>query len=339
MKKIVYLLPLICFGLPLGADAYEYNFGRGSVKLTGYGTAGMFEPIDKDIEFMGDWRLRGQLDFKTSARGTLGLVYTHDEISRSRHKFARDAFLFYEEKNIGRFEVGFTSPLSSKLGLGLPDVGGLRINDYAIFYDKISPDGPIISNPAASSQRYAWRASVATAPGGPWQFGLSITPYSKHYRYAADMGAKWRNSGGKIKTSLALGASFIDKPENFIMDMYGALVTADFRTQFSAGLNIQYNSFVIGLTGRAVYDINPIGESGDGIQGGIGASYDLLKYSISASYVVSDTGVWQSDVKDYVTQTGILSFRYKYTSSLDLWLSGGISTDTPFISAGLRYKI
>ena len=43
------------------ANAFEYELGNNSLKVTGYATGGM---IDPDIElpvFIGDWRVRGQL--------------------------------------------------------------------------------------------------------------------------------------------------------------------------------------------------------------------------------------------------------------------------------------
>ena len=41
-----------------------------------------------------------------------------------------------------------------------------------------------------------------------------------------------------------MGASFIDKPTNFAGDIYAPRSNADWRGQISAGLNLQYNSWI-----------------------------------------------------------------------------------------------
>ena len=50
----------------------------------------------------------------------------------------------------------------------------------------------------------------------------------------------------------------------------------------------------------------------------------------------SDTGVWQHNIDDFTDNMAVASFRYKYSEFLDGWISGGITSKTPFISAGLR---
>ena len=74
----------------------------------------------------------------------------------------------------------------------------------------------------------------------------------------------------------------------------------------------------------------------DGFVVGTGVSYDLLKYSVSLTYMFSDTGVWHSDVDDFRDNMLIASFRYKYSENVDGWISGGTTSKTPFVSAGLR---
>jgi hypothetical protein len=85
-----------------------------------------------------------------------------------------------------------------------------------------------------------------------------------------------------------------------------------------------------------IYDNNPIGEISDGFVVGTGVSYDLLRYSVSLTYMLSDTGVWQSDIDDFIDHMAIASFRYKYSENVDGWISGGITSQTPFVSVGLR---
>ena len=102
------------------------------------------------------------------------------------------------------------------------------------------------------------------------------------------------------------------------------------------GMNLQYNSWIWGLTGRVIYDRNPIGPISDGFVIGTGISYDVFKYSVSLTYMMSDTGVWQQDINDYIDNTVVASFRYKYSENVDGWISSGITSKTPFVSAGMR---
>ena len=168
------------------------------------------------------------------------------------------------------------------------------------------------------------------------QYGVSVTGLTHDYDWALDAGLKIRRPSGKVKTAYSLGLSFMDNPNDFDAEVYTPGVTADWRAQMSAGMNLQYNSWILGLTGRVIYDQNPIGHVSDGFVVGSGVSYDLLKYSVSLTYMMSDTGVWQSDVPDFCDHMLIASFRYKYSEFVDGWMSGGITSQTPFISAGLR---
>ena len=151
-----------------------------------------------------------------------------------------------------------------------------------------------------------------------------------------DAGLKIRRPSGKVKTAYAFGASFMDNPRDFDNEVYTPGVTADWRAQMSLGMNLQYNSWIWGLSGRVIYDNNPIGEISDGFVVGTGVSYDLLRYSVSLTYMLSDTGVWQSDIDDFIDHMAIASFRYKYSENVDGWISGGITSQTPFVSVGLR---
>jgi hypothetical protein len=326
---------LLAFAAAMPADAFEYGRGPYAFKLTGYGTIGMIEPDFETPNFIADWRVRAQFNFAIGAGRTLGLAYALDDLALYQNEWARDAFLFVEDANMGRVEVGFTDSIATKLGVGLPDVGGLRINDNSLIYKKIIPGGNIISNTTLSSGRYDLRANLVSVPTNAWQFGASIAGLSPKYNYAVDLGAKYRHPGGKTKSALSFGASFIDSPENMQTDIYSAPVTADARMQVSAGLNLQYNSMVWGLSVRAIYDENAIGAPADGIIAGTGVSYDLLKYTLSASYIFSDTGIWD-DAPDFMYHTGLLSFRYKYSENVDGWISVGMTRDTPFLGAGMR---
>ena len=177
---------------------------------------------------------------------------------------------------------------------------------------------------------------MVSAPINSVQYGFSIAGITDDYDWATDVGIKVKQSSGKLKKAYSVGLSFMDKPRDFDNEVYTPGVTADWRAQMSMGLNLQYNSWIWGLTGRVIYDQNPVGEISDGFAVGTGVSYDLLKYSLSLTYMLSDTGVWQNDVADFIDHTAVASFRYKYSKNLDCWMSGGLTSRTPFFSVGLR---
>ncbi len=322
--------------LPCASYALQYDLGKFSLKLTGYATSGIIEPDFESTLFIGDWRARGQITYAANDTHKFGLVYAADEAAYDKGNFAREAFSFWEIQSVGRIEVGYTDSIARKLGVGLPDVGGLRINDRPLFNEKIIPDGPVIADTTLTSGRNAPRVNLVSVPINSVQYGVSVTGLTHDYDWALDAGLKIRRPSGKVKTAYSLGLSFMDNPNDFDAEVYTPGVTADWRAQMSAGMNLQYNSWILGLTGRVIYDQNPIGPVSDGFVVGSGVSYDLLKYSVSLTYMMSDTGVWQSDVPDFCDHMLIASFRYKYSEFVDGWMSGGITSQTPFISAGLR---
>ncbi|HNY25212.1 MAG TPA: hypothetical protein PKJ33_01530 [Alphaproteobacteria bacterium] len=334
-KIYMYFLLLGLWSLP--ASAYEHNFGRYGFKLTGYGTVGAIEPDFKKAYFMDDWLVRTQINYALKSNITVGFVYSIDELAVYQDKYSRDTFLFIEDANRGRIELGMTDSIATKLGVGLPDVGGLRINDNPIFYKRLEPTGPVISNTTMTSGRYDLRANFVSVPTRPWQFGASVAGLSPKYNYATDVGVKYRDPNGKTKNAFSMGASFIDSPENFQTEVFAPSVTADWRAQISTGFNLQYNSWIWGISLRGIYDRNPIGVPGDGLIAGTGISYDLLNYTVSASYILSDTGIW-NDAPNYISNTGVLSFRYKYSEDVDGWISTGLSAGLPFMSGGIRMK-
>ncbi len=321
---------------PVSAYEYVSDSGDYTLKLTGYGTAGVMNPDFETPVFIGDWRVRGDFSYAVSELNKMGLVYSIDQIAIDQNRAARDAFAYFENSRHGRVEIGLTDSAVKKFGLVLPDVGGLRVNDKPIFYKKIPPAGPVISDATLNSGRYAPRVNFATIPTNTLQYAFSVSGLGESYNYGIDAGIRYRQPEGKTKTSFSIGASFIDSPDGYSADMYAPSVTADWRAQMAAGFNLQYNSWIWGLSTRVIYDQNPIGVASDGFFAGTGISYDLLKYSMSLSYLFSDTGIWEHDMPDYMAHSAILSFRYKYSEYVDLWISGGITTDTPFISAALR---
>lgn len=330
-------LVMVVIGVAAGdANAWQYDHGPVTFKLNGYGTGGIIEPDFGKPDFIGDWRVRAQLDYNIADGQTLGAVYAIDAAAIDEDKFMREAFAFWQDRALGRVEVGFTDSVARKLGVGLPDVGGLRVNDKPLFYKKITPDGPVISDTTLTTGRSALRTNLVSMPRGAAQYGLSVAGLTDDYDYAVDAALKIRRPSGKVKTAYAFAASFMDHPDNYRTDAYTPRVTADWRAQVSGGVNVQYNSWIWGLTARVIYDQDPVGPVSDGLAVGTGVSYDILNYSVSLTYIFSDTGIWNRDVKDYMDHTVIGSFRYKYSENVDGWMSLGMTTETPFLSVGLR---
>ena len=335
LKKII--AATVIFSLPQMANALQYDYNKMSFKLTGYGTVGVIEPDFESPLFIGDWRVRGQITYTPNNEYKFGAVYAMDQSAISKGDFSRETFAFIESKSYGRIEVGFTDSVARKLGLGLPDVGGLRINDRPLYNKKIIADGPVIADTALTSGRSnSLRINTVFASKSNVQYGLSVAGITDNYDWAVDGGIKIKQSDGKLKTAYSVGASFMKNPNDFDNEVYTGGITADWRAQMSLGMNLQYNSWIWGTTVRVIYDQNPIGPVSDGLVVGTGVSYDLLKYSLSLTYMFSDTGVWQKNVDDFADHTVVASFRYKYSEFVDGWISGGTTIKTPFVSAGLR---
>ncbi len=335
LKKII--AATVIFSLPQMANALQYDYNKMSFKLTGYGTVGVIEPDFESPLFIGDWRVRGQITYTPNNEYKFGAVYAMDQSAISKGDFSRETFAFIESKSYGRIEVGFTDSVARKLGLGLPDVGGLRINDRPLYNKKIIADGPVIADTALTSGRSnSLRINTVFASKSNVQYGLSVAGITDNYDWAVDGGIKIKQSDRKLKTAYSVGASFMKNPNDFDNEVYTGGITADWRAQMSLGMNLQYNSWIWGTTARVIYDQNPIGPVSDGLVVGTGVSYDLLKYSLSLTYMFSDTGVWQKNVDDFADHTVVASFRYKYSEFVDGWISGGMTIKTPFVSAGLR---
>lgn len=335
--KNITLVTAILSVFPCMSYALEYNHNDWDLKVSGYGTAGMIEPDFETPLFIGDWRVRGQLSYDMATNAKIGFVYAMDAVAADKGDWSREAFGLLEFKSVGRIELGFTDSVARKLGLGLPDVGGLRINDRPLYNEKITPDGPVIADTTLTSGRInALRLNLVSVPINSVQYGVSVAGMTDNYDGAFDFGLKIKRSAGKVKTAYSVGGSFINQPDDFDNEIYSPGVTADWRAQMSVAMNTQYNSWIWGVSGRVIYDKNPVGEISDGFAFGSGLSYDVLKYSVSLTYLLSDTGVWQKDIENYIDNTVVASFRYKYSENVDCWISGGTTSKTPFLSAGLR---
>jgi len=334
----------IAFGVVLstvisaGAAPIEHSEDGVTARLSGYGTVGMIEPdfALNNSAFLGDWSLRGQLTYDADDTHRLGFVYSLNQQTVDEHEYINDLFALWQIKEFGRIEIGLTDSVTEKLGLGLPDVGGLRLNDNSLIYKKIKPDGTIIADTILDSGDGSPRLNIVSVPVDNVQYGLSVAGLGDDYSFVIDGAIKIRRPNGKIKTAYSIGASFMSRPDDFSQSPYSPNVTADWRAQFAASMNLQYNSLMFAFNARAIYDKNPVGMVSDGIIAGTGISYDLLKYTVSLSYLLSDTGVWHKDTNNKIYHTVVSSFRYKYSENVDGWMSLGWVPANPFISAGLR---
>lgn len=332
----VPFMALIGAFLPFCAEALGYRAGDVDFRLTGYGIAGLIEPdFDKPL-FLGDFKIRAQAQYEPVAEHRFGMVYSIDATEINEKHWAHEAFGFWQWRNIGRIEAGITESVAHKLSLGLPDVGGLNINEHSLLYKKMGADGPVISSTVLTTGHEALRLNLVSASTQSVQYGVSVSGITGDYDAGFGAGIKLKHSEGKTKFAVSLGGDLMNNLDGYTADMNSVPVFADWRAQVSAGMNIQYNSFVFGLNGRAIYDKNPIGIVSDGISGGIGASYDLLNYSLSLSYILSDTGIWHDETPEYVDNSVIGSFRCKYSKFVDIWTSVGVTRHEPFLAAAIR---
>lgn len=338
MKKLSLTALVLCLGFVGSANALQYQTGRSSFKLNASGSAGIIEPKFKDAVFLGDFDVRGQYNYAIASGQTLGLVYEWDADALDENDYTHDAFALWEMRGVGRIEAGLTESVARKLSVGIPDVGGLRVNHKPLFYKKISPHGVVIPDTSVTSGHDAPRINVVSGPIGVAQYGLSAAAFGSDYDYTVDGGIKFRFPNGKLKSAISLGASFMDNPHGFSPATYVPDIYADWRAQGSIGFNLQYNSWIWGTSVLAVYDKNPVGFAGDGISGGTGLSYDILNYSLSLSYMYSKTGIWHNDFDNYYDHTVIASLRYKYSENVSMWASVGLTTETPFLSAAMKVE-
>jgi len=341
LKKITFLTALFC-ACP-NANALEYSVDKWKFKLDADGMVGFLEPRDEQMIFIDDWDVKTSALYNFNSTQRFGAVYSIDADCVEEDEYIHDAFMLFEDRDIGRAEIGLTHSIARKMGLGLPDVGYLRINSKSILHKKLDLKRVLISDTTATTGHDALRLNLATAPTEYGQYGISVSGLNDDYNYAVDFAVKLKQPNGKLKTAYSLAMSYINKPENYSENTYSPSVTADWRTQVALGINVQYNSFIWGTSARMIYDHNPIKKTADGIVAGTGLSYDLLQSSVSVTYLFSDTNVWRhNDANgnkiengDYV-HTVLASFRYKYSEETSLFMSGGMADKTPFFSVGLH---
>ena len=341
MKKISFFVCMCA--LSANAIALDYRANNWTFKLDADGMVGFLEPRDDKPIFIDDWGARGQVLYNFDKFNRIGAVYSIDADCVEDDEYIHDAFVMFENRNYGRMELGLTHSVARKMGLGLPDVGYMRINDKSILYKKLDLKRVLISDTTATTGHETLRLNLATRASEYGQYGLSFSGGGDDYDYAIDGAFKIRRPNGKLKSAYYIAVAYIDKPENYSENSFSPNVTADWRGQIAVGINLQYNSFIWGTSARMIYDNDPIAKTADGIVAGMGVSYDLLQSSVSVSYLFSDTNVWNHRDKitnekmpgDYL-HTIIASFRYKYTEHTSVFMSGGITDTKPFFAVGLR---
>ena len=338
-KSLFFVIPFIC----TNAYALDYNIGSWDLKLDADGMVGFLDPKDDAAIFINDWGVKAQTIYNFNRTQRMGAVYSLDANCVEDGEFVHDAFVLLEDRNIGRAEIGLTNSIARKMGLGLPDVGYLRINDKSILYKKLDLKRVLISDTPATTGHEALRLNLATISTEYGQYGFSVAGITDDYDYALDFAVKLKHPLGKLKSAYSLAVSYMGKPDNYSENSFSPNVTADWRGQVALGLNLQYNSIIWGTSVRMIYDKNPINKTADGLVAGSGISYDLLQYSLSFTYLFSDTKVWKHHDEfgneliggDY-THTFLGSFRYKYSEHTHLFMSGGLADTTPFFAVGLR---
>ena len=324
--------------------ALDYRLDGWNFKLDADGMVGFLTPKNETAIFIDDWDVKVQASYNFNRTQRFGMVYSIDADCVEDDEYIHDAFALFEDKDYGRAEFGLTHSIARKMGLGLPDVGYLRINNKSVLHKKLNTNRVLISDTAATTGHEALRLNLATNSTEYGQYGISFSGLTDDYNYAVDMAVKFKQPDGKLKAAYSLALSYMNRPENYIENSFTPSVTADWRSQIAAGINLQYNSFVWGTSARLIYDYNPIGKTADGLVVGSGISYDLLQSSVSLTYLFSDTTLWNHHDKitglkfdggEYI-HTTLASFRYKYSQNTSLFMSGGFTDTTPFFAVGLR---
>ena len=293
-----------------GAFALEYPYGANTFRLNAAGGA-----VYMHDNLYDNYLVRAQYDRRAWGGWNFGAVYSIDSPAADAGYYARDAFL-YAGMEYGRIEAGWTESVAAKMALVLPDVSGLRLHNAALFYRRGADR--LITTPVIFGNQYAFRANLATPPTNAWQLGVSQTVWARDFDFSSDVGLRYRDTDGSLKTSLSFGASYIDRPSGMIGDWFLPAISADARYQATIGINIQSGSLIWAATAKAIVD-DGADVVADGTQFGTGLSYEFLRWSFSADYIFSNVGWHQSQI----AHTGILSAKYKFNSYFSMWGSVG----------------
>jgi hypothetical protein len=315
------------------ANAYEHDFGNSKAVLSGYGTLGNLSKSGESApRLLFDWQARGEY-----SKSYGGAVLTLNQVSELESRYLQDLFAFFD-LGFGRLEIGHTNSAAQKLSVGLPDAGGLRINNSFIPYSlQNSPNA--IATPAANSSSNQIRAQIVSKPD-VFQAGFGAAAPSFDMDGSLDLGMRVK-SGTAVKFAASLGASHIFNPDGLIAEIYAPRVYADNRSEIALGLNIQYHSWSLGAVGKAIYDANPTGRPSDGVMYGGGLSYEILTWRVSANSLRSDTSVFHDCDSGCKNTVAVLSVQDKLDDIVDIWASAGeIFSDSNafFWSVSLRAK-
>ncbi len=341
MKKISLIALASLFAT--NAYALDYTVDNWKFKLDADGMVGFLETRDDKPMFIDDWDIKATALYRLNQSQRIGAVYSIDAACVDDDEYVHDAFVLFEDRTVGRAEFGLTYSIARKMGLGLPDVGYLRINNKSILQDKLDLDKVLISDTTATTGHDALRLNLATISTEYGQYGISVAGPGGDFDFAIDTAAKFKQPFGKLKAAYSIALSYMDKPDGYEENSFTPPVTADWRGQVALGANLQYNSWVFGLSSRLIYDEKPIMKTADGLVLGTGVSYDFLQSSVSLNYIYSDTNLFThhdeitgAEMEGDYLHTLIASFRYKYTEHTAIFMSGGITDTTPFFAVGIK---
>ena len=175
------------------AFALDYRADNWTFKLDADGMVGFLEPkTDKPI-FINDWDVKAQIFYNFNNAQRFGAVYSIDADCVDDKEYIHDAFVLFEDRDYGRAEFGLTHSIARKMGLGLPDVGYLRINDKSILHKKLDIKRVLISDTTATTGHETLRLNLATRSTEYGQYGLSVSGGGDDYNYAIDGALIWIN--------------------------------------------------------------------------------------------------------------------------------------------------
>ena len=216
MKKIS-LIALSCAVFVSNANAIDYSVDKWNFKLDAEGMVGTLQPKDDKYEFINDWDVKATALYNLNSSQKLGAVYSIDAACVEDKEYIHDAFVLFEDKNYGRAEFGLTHSVARKMGLGLPDVGDLRINNKSILYKKLDLKRVLISDTTATTGHESLRLNLATRATQHGQYGLSIAGGGDDYDYAVDGAFKLKRSDGKLKSAYSVALSYMAKPHGLVL--------------------------------------------------------------------------------------------------------------------------
>ena len=144
------------------AHALHYSTDNWRFRLDADGMVGFLEPKDEKTMFIDDWDVKAQASYRLNETQRFGAVYSIDADCVEDDEYIHDAFILFEDRNLGRSELGFTHSIARKMGLGLPDVGYLRINEKSILHKELELKKVLISDTTATTGHESVRLNLAT---------------------------------------------------------------------------------------------------------------------------------------------------------------------------------